>query len=656
MSLRLEAILFNHDSSAATVDAFNIRKNENEFIEPPEWRRGVSTIPEDSPAAYARCETRGKTLTIKVNFNFDGTEELDIRARDANLHREPLNGPDLSQEEVKLFEEMDINSEGNVLGQVQATTLMLSPGETGFQSFDLESVRLWDTGVGVEAIVWRWQYRVSGTEDWIDFAITSHRIYTVLNVPKPPWLQDHKPGNTQLPWVEVLDRACVWAGGAQDTDEAATRITLRVNEFGDQKVICYGDGSAYYTDVEAFDCSSFLDLLNGGCGKGDSVNCNDCAAIVSTFANSVGCDLAQMCIKATGDQSDFGLKPHRRIGIQGTIQNAAFAHHMVAAEGCGVDAEVFDACVEIADGPSIFTAPANLVFSNGKGGYLFRLVIDDDQDVTQPHPDCKRRRLGPATGLDETCVIRPALEERFAFNTWKESIASGTKVFFSEFFFARYIASSLKLAALQESQRKAVTRSIHSLWMSAAYGGAQPFRIDLYEMESWGDAREGMMKILAAMSEPTMEQLQIDGLGDVTFADLGFENLLFSAGNLIFYLRNLCSKVGPLVDVGRRLTEQILNQPPGVIEPLIPPGAVKRFSFPSGDGLVNTKIRIREEPVNSLASRRLYQFLAEAGEVSRENGQLMYRPESAGTHTLNIFAADEQGNAVHQTLQVFVHG
>lgn len=125
MSLRLEAILFNHDWSCATVDALNIRKNACEYIELPEWRRGVSTKPEDSPAAYARSETKGNTLTIKVNFSFDGIEELTIRALDANLHREALNGSDLLQGEVDLFENLEINSEGNVLGEVKEKTSCL---------------------------------------------------------------------------------------------------------------------------------------------------------------------------------------------------------------------------------------------------------------------------------------------------------------------------------------------------------------------------------------------------------------------------------------------------------------------------------------------------------------------------------------------------
>jgi hypothetical protein len=302
-------------------------------------------------------------------------------------------------------------------------------------------------------------------------------------------------------------------------DEAAERITLRIHGFGLEGLVCYG-GASFYTDVDAFDCSSFLALFEGGLGKGNSVNCDDCAAIVSTFANLVGCNLVQMCIRSIN--ADFALKPHKRIGLPGIFKDRAFFHHMVAAEGCGEDVEVFDACLQIANdptGPGIFSLPTNLALNNGKGSYLSLLVMDNDEPITHPHPDCKRRRLGPATGLDETCVPRSLLEERFAFLSWKEANEIGTRVYFSNFFFAHYIASSLKLAARQESQPKALTRSIHSLWQSASHGGAEPFRIDLYQADSRRDAREKVMKLLASLSSPTLGKRDIAGLGDVTFLD-----------------------------------------------------------------------------------------------------------------------------------------
>src|SRR5215211_2663739 len=100
--LRLEAIKFNHDSSSANVDAFNIRKDRQEFVKVPEWRRGVTFNPEDSPAAYALSETREHTLTIEVNVSCDDSnlKKVSIKALDPNFHREPVNSSNLSEHDV----------------------------------------------------------------------------------------------------------------------------------------------------------------------------------------------------------------------------------------------------------------------------------------------------------------------------------------------------------------------------------------------------------------------------------------------------------------------------------------------------------------------------------------------------------------------------
>ena len=658
MLLRLEAIKFNHDSNSANVDAFNIRKNEKDFIEVPEWRRGVSIEPKDSPAAYALCEMKCNILTIKAKFTFDGPDQLDlsIRAVDANLYQHPVTG-NLSPNELQLLAALVPDPAGNVLGEVIATPFTLSPGPTDFQSFNLGSVRIWDVCVGVNNIIWRWQYLLAGTTNWIDFAVTIHRIYTVLEVPNEPWLQTpHDLTNTQLPWVEVLEHACCWVAGAPDTNVAAAMVTEHVHNLG-QTVLCYAVvGSTYYTDNYNFDCSSFLELLGGGTGKGNSVNCDDCAAIVTTFANSVGCDLGQMCIRPTV-YSTFEVKPHVQIGIKGPQQNILFFHHSVAVEGgCGQDVEVFDACLQIGGtGPSIFSLPTNLPFGMGQSGYHFRLVATKDQPITAPNPNCKRRPLGPAVLGPEACTDPVRMKEHFDFGTWEKPAAFGKTVFVSEFFFADYILAPLQLAGLQKSEAGITPSSIHSLWTppDSVYG-EKLFRIDFYETDSRNDARKRLMGILSTLQAPGLVQQEIEDIGDVTFATPEFHDVLFAIGNLVFYLRNVCRQTHSLVEVGRRVAEVIRNPPPRPIEDPSTPNKVRRFSFPMSDAEVGAGIRLREEPAHPLAPRRLYQFIAEDGEVSLEGGTLIYQPRRAGIHTLKIFATDEQGNVIVQTLPLTV--
>src|SRR5262245_46682698 len=91
MSVRLEAIQFNHDPTSATADGINLRRNATQLVDVPEWRRGVSVNPEDSPAAYALKETQGQTITIKAQLRAlkPGLQHAWIRAIDPTYEPYP---------------------------------------------------------------------------------------------------------------------------------------------------------------------------------------------------------------------------------------------------------------------------------------------------------------------------------------------------------------------------------------------------------------------------------------------------------------------------------------------------------------------------------------------------------------------------------------
>jgi hypothetical protein len=291
-----------------------------------------------------------------------------------------------------------------VLGEVKAQPVTFNAaGDSGPVLFELEKHALDTVGVGIHTVVWRWQFRRSPSDAWTDFAQSSHRIYTVLDVPTAPWEQTpHRASNTQLPWAEVLDVACTWARGASDLDEAATRITEEVFELG-HTLLEYGCAVGARTQYAfpAFNCTAFLDRLRGGFGNGAFVNCTDCATIVSTFANILGCSLWQ---SRMGEFTPFALNPIVAIGS--TIWQSAcgfplgFLYHEVAWKGdCDVGDEVFDACL-ILDGdadpttsPHTPLLPAKILFGNmGDGVYRDRLATPQGRPFCEPQPATRVRR------------------------------------------------------------------------------------------------------------------------------------------------------------------------------------------------------------------------------------------------------------------------
>src|ERR1043165_1489844 len=293
MQVFLEAIKFNHDQSSATGDAFNIRRNENEPVNVPEWRQGISVKPEDSPAAYAIRETRGHILTIKAQFSSTDISNAKVLVRAVAARPRRLRSG-LIGFLLRAFSLVRPPLCPNILGEVKERPIEFNATrETGFERFELQNVRLRGTGVSVSNTEWRWQLCVKSANPWIDFALTKHRIYTGLEIPKCPWQQTpvDDESQTQMPWADALEYACDWAAGAQDVDEAATLVTRGINDLGLDRVRY--SGSSLYS-CPNFNCTEFLDLLQGGTGMGTGMNCSDCATAISSFANLVGCNLRQV--------------------------------------------------------------------------------------------------------------------------------------------------------------------------------------------------------------------------------------------------------------------------------------------------------------------------------------------------------------------------
>ena len=290
MSVELESISFNHDPLGHVTDALAIRRNATQSITAPEWRRGISSRPEDAPAAYSLADVRGRHVTIKASFKRTGrtSECVQVRALDMKGRRGCL---------YAFIEALGLDRwlrppERSLLGSVDERRVCFRRDHlSGDVEFPLIHHRLNTAGVERDITLWQWQYR-DGSGPWQNIGFTQHEVFAVLAVPTAPWVQDANAANTQLPWTDALRVACGWATGASTVDGASALVTAGVYGLGPATVVydCPGGGSSHYSGG-GFDLSSFLDLLAGGTGNGFHVNCSDCATFVSTFANLLGADL-----------------------------------------------------------------------------------------------------------------------------------------------------------------------------------------------------------------------------------------------------------------------------------------------------------------------------------------------------------------------------
>jgi hypothetical protein len=197
-------------------------------------------------------------------------------------------------------------SGGGVLGALDPTVVNFASGVSVPEFVDLTLNHHSIGGGGVhgvklEDVEWQWMYRCPPDATWHQMEKTRHRIYIVRREPRGPWKQQPFP-DAQNPWAKALDFACGITSGSWEPDPfdgIAAGVAERLNWGGVNAnaarlvydIVTTGSHYSFQAPSSTFDLTKVLERLAGGIGNGDKVNCTDCACIMTTFANLLGCDL-----------------------------------------------------------------------------------------------------------------------------------------------------------------------------------------------------------------------------------------------------------------------------------------------------------------------------------------------------------------------------
>jgi hypothetical protein len=662
MAISLEAISFNHDPVSATRDALTIRKNKVEDVVVPEWRRGL-TRPEESPAAYTIGQISANRLTLKAQF----------RRQEAD------------QTSVQVYA---VARAGNVLGNVKSRTIRFENGLSAFELFDLESPYQ-NLSVGVNNIGWDWF--IDGTYR----QTTEHRIYTILNVPQAPWGQaDSSFPEFQLPWTEVLEHACREAAGATNVNEAAAMLTRWVYSLGQSKLRYddYGSGSSNFTigGMKTFRCTKFLQALAEGIATTARVNCTDCATILSSFANILGCDLTQSRIGG----GEFETNRIQKIGVDSTIRQP-FRFHEVAwkfpREGT---ASLYDCCLRV-DGDAdptddIFSATLGINMPlgvPGRSGYYFRLIAPttSDQVSRELFGTRVRRKIEGQTATRITLdpEQRRQLEDEYDFSEWQgtppsdpkqvcrpqykkpvvnseKDSASEHKIFLKNYSWNKGLQSVAGWTPgdIESFEAKPdPLRLTDVVWRSNGCSGAR-LRVLTYECSSISAARFFLLTLLGEFNLPGIKRrldFVVSGkqvkIGDVAFAGLDDLVLLFARANNVILIQNAGGTFVPVSQFALAVdTEMESGLDPKTVETI----EMKQFQVSDKQIRVGDEVRIhtREDPITK-EKQTLFKFFAPAGEVYLKGNDLLYRCQVAGDQSLTILAQEAGGKSARQVLKLF---
>ncbi len=562
MQVILEAIQFNHNSASATCDAFNIRRNETEFVTTPEWRRGRTVRPEQSLAAYAIKEIGQNVITIKAKFRCRNPKVKGVEVRVINLLEHPCGGL-ANDADGAVLSTVHPPPPGvsDVLGIVPPQPVkFLKDGEI----LKLKDSKLSQAGVGTHIIHWQWQYRRDAQDSWKNLEKSCHTIYVVHNVPKRPWLQEpYDEDNKQLPWTDVLDYACHWANHTHQPDEAAARVTSSLRDVEKVFLIVY-DPSSFYSDPN-FDCTAFLQLLKDGIGKGNRLNCSDCATVVSTFANILGCALWQSTMDMTGTANTFRTNPIRLFGRTCWRETNFVMHEVAWKARCSERDSLFDATLEL-DGddrpskpPQTPLLPRNLRFGGLRDReYLFRLFSPSNSGSLEPRPTTKQRRPIRPNPTAKVKPLSPALlklvKALYEFDKWPKTRPSNN-IFITPDFVETSLTTKKSFLGLnflvgphlvQSANRPPTIQMLIKLM-------DQHIRIDIDVCSSGKEARKALLQRLGQFETPTLQRRTDLEIGEIAFVEPEVGALLFLRSNLVGMIRNAGTAAANMTDFGPRL-------------------------------------------------------------------------------------------------------
>lgn len=326
-----------HHRVPGKIDAVSIRKNAKETWPTPEWQ---ADPPKSGPAVYRLSSFTGtRDLMIRVQFSASREVNGTFRIRgNADTDRSMLLGS---------TGEISVSFVNGVMQTEWADVLLLQHQMAG-------------AGIQKKEIAWDWEYYDPDDDAWVSMLKTSHTIYTILGNVNSPWQRGTDVRlDLSSPWTDILDiivnSSQFSMGNIRTIDSALSAVTemvyqnLKLKYGGMSGISAWGGGqSPVFLDLQSF-LSDYPQI--------QTVNCQDCAALVTVFANILGCDLRPM-ILVPDDGQAFQTEKLLLIGesawrypVEEKKGEGYFSYHWAAvprdkAGAANSDTPVYDACMK----------------------------------------------------------------------------------------------------------------------------------------------------------------------------------------------------------------------------------------------------------------------------------------------------------------------
>jgi hypothetical protein len=244
------------------------------------------------------------------------------------------------------------------------------------------------------------------------------------------------------------------------------------------------------------------------------------------------------------------------------------------------------------------------------------------------------------------------LKQRYNYEAWRDRNTLGENLLIWKNSLDGIEFPGWKLIRMQEIQTPGWPPAIQSVWRSTESETNALMIVSIYETSSRNEAHEFLMQLLGEFQSPEVTRLEEGKIGDVAFAPPGDTAILFARANVVALMQNGGSRIVPLTELAIWL-DKILSGPPEPVQGQVAP-QVQRFSPLAEELKAGVGIPFNVEAVDPLGRPVWYMLFSPNGVFHLESGRPVYRPTTAGTHRVTLYAINPNRGVAHQEISISV--
>jgi hypothetical protein len=250
------------------------------------------------------------------------------------------------------------------------------------------------------------------------------------------------------------------------------------------------------------------------------------------------------------------------------------------------------------------------------------------------------------------------LKLKHKYETWRNTTTLEENLFIWKFFLTENEFPDWQPHRIQKVEAPGWPPFTQSIWRTPDGKMDRLLAVDVYECTSRLAAHELVVRLLGEFQSPGLERQKQEDTGDVAFTGHGDTFILFSRANLAVLVRNAGRELLPVFKTAWQFDQHLIGRPDAKAQKVIP--EITRFAtapqvrlLPSEERKlqVGSLIGLWLDAIDPLQRPLWFKFLSRFGEVQVQEGRLVYRPTSAGSQEVTVFAINANQAATSEVIQ-----